>query len=311
MHARSALFDLYGDHLRTRGGEAPVAALVRLMSALGIAAPAVRTAVSRMVRQGWLTPVALPQGPGYALTAKGVHRLEDAGERVYRSSDLDWDGRWHLLVTSRVASRTTRQRLDAQLPFLGYAQVADRMWVAPRPHEDADGLILAEGLRVQRFTAVHEGPAAGAGSVTDMVTRAWELDSLGEAYEQWLTEATQLLAPRARRRRGRVRAAQRAGPRVAEVPVPRPGTPPAPASRRTGRGPRPRTTSRRSRAASCPRPRGTSTPASPADPVLPHGRRVSRNGRIAASRSARFPPLDGRRGPTVRRIGQQRARAGS
>ena len=93
-----------------------------------------------------------------------------------------------------MASRTTRQRLDAQLSFLGYAQVADRMWVAPRPHEDADGLIVAEGLRVQRFTAVHEGPAAGAGSITDMVTRAWELDSLGEAYERWLTEATRLLA---------------------------------------------------------------------------------------------------------------------
>ncbi len=193
MHARSALFDLYGDHLRARGGEAPVAALVRLLSALGIAAPAVRTAVSRMVGQGWLTPVTLAQGPGYALTPMGIHRLEDAGQRVYRSSDLEWDGRWHLLVTSRVASRTTRQRLDAQLPFLGYAKVADRMWVAPRPHEDAEGVILGEGLRVQRFMATHEGPEAGVGSVTDMVTRAWELDSLGLAYEQWLAEATDLL----------------------------------------------------------------------------------------------------------------------
>ena len=52
MHARSALFDLYGDHLLARGGRAPVAALVRLLEPLGIAAPAVRTAVSRMVRQG-------------------------------------------------------------------------------------------------------------------------------------------------------------------------------------------------------------------------------------------------------------------
>ena len=47
---------------------------------------------------------------------------------------------------------------------------------------------------MQRFTAVHEGPDSGVGSITDMVTRAWELDSLGEAYEQWLAEATQLLA---------------------------------------------------------------------------------------------------------------------
>ncbi|HZB33633.1 MAG TPA: PaaX family transcriptional regulator, partial [Streptosporangiaceae bacterium] len=57
MNARSALFDLYGDHLRDRGGRAPIAAVVKMLSALGIAAPAVRTAVSRMVRQDWLEPV--------------------------------------------------------------------------------------------------------------------------------------------------------------------------------------------------------------------------------------------------------------
>ena len=56
MHARSALFDVYGDHLRTRGNEAPVAALLRLLEPVGIAAPAVRTAISRMVLQGWLAP---------------------------------------------------------------------------------------------------------------------------------------------------------------------------------------------------------------------------------------------------------------
>ena len=39
VDARSALFDLYGDHLRSRGAQAPVAALVRLLASLGIAAP--------------------------------------------------------------------------------------------------------------------------------------------------------------------------------------------------------------------------------------------------------------------------------
>ncbi len=194
MHARSALFDLYGDHLRSRGDAAPVAALIRLMGALDIAAPAVRTAVSRMVGQGWLAPVRLDAGPGYALTPKGIHRLDDAGERVYRSSDLAWDGRWDVLVTSRVTRRTARQRLAAQLPFLGYAQVSDRTWVAPRPHPDAVELIVTEGLRVQRFDAVHDGPETGSGSVTDMVTRAWELDSLADAYTQWLVDASLLLA---------------------------------------------------------------------------------------------------------------------
>ena len=69
MQARSALFDVYGDHLRARGSEAPVAAVVRLLNPVGIAAPAVRTAISRMVMQGWLEPVQLSGGRGYRATA--------------------------------------------------------------------------------------------------------------------------------------------------------------------------------------------------------------------------------------------------
>ncbi|HET6213670.1 MAG TPA: PaaX family transcriptional regulator, partial [Micromonosporaceae bacterium] len=98
MQARSALFDLYGDYLRPRGGRAPVAALVRLLAPLGIAPPAVRTAVSRMVRQGWLHPLRLSSGPGYLLTPKAARRLDEAGARIYRTATQRWDGRFDLLV---------------------------------------------------------------------------------------------------------------------------------------------------------------------------------------------------------------------
>ena len=74
MNARSALFDVYGDHLRPRGGAAPVAALVRLLAPLGIAAPAVRTAISRMVRQGWLEPVRPPTARATASPPRAERR---------------------------------------------------------------------------------------------------------------------------------------------------------------------------------------------------------------------------------------------
>ena len=93
VNARAALFDLYGDHLRSRGGRASVAALVRLLAPLGIAAPAVRTAVSRMVRQGWLVPARLSQGPGYEATSKCVRRLDEAALRIYRVGTITWTGR--------------------------------------------------------------------------------------------------------------------------------------------------------------------------------------------------------------------------
>src|SRR4051812_2281307 len=111
MQARSALFDLYGDHLRTRGGQAPVAALVRLLACLDIAAPAVRTAVSRMVRQGWLEPVSTDPGRGYRLTERASLRLDEAAARIYRLRPPEvWDGRWSIALLEHPPNRTTRER---------------------------------------------------------------------------------------------------------------------------------------------------------------------------------------------------------
>ena len=188
MNARSALFDLYGDHLRTRGKHAPIAALVRLLATLDIAAPAVRTAVSRMVRQGWLEPVRLPQGRGYALTAKAARRLDEAGRRIYRDTPDAWDGRWHLLVLQHIPDRAQRERVRAGLRYLAYAPLDDTTWLSPRASPELDALFDAEDVRAERFASVYQGDAHG------LVERAWDLDGLARAYERWVGEAADLVA---------------------------------------------------------------------------------------------------------------------
>jgi phenylacetic acid degradation operon negative regulatory protein len=188
VNARSALFDLYGDHLRSRGGRAPVAALVRLLAPLGVAAPAVRTAVSRMVRQGWLEPVRLPEGPGYALTPRAVRRLDEAAARIYRTQRSDWDGSWHLLVTAAATDRSRRDRVRSALTFLGYAQLDDATWIGPRWSEEVDGLLEVEGLRAERFAARHDGDSLG------LVRRAWDVEGLARSYTRWLADAATLVS---------------------------------------------------------------------------------------------------------------------
>jgi phenylacetic acid degradation operon negative regulatory protein len=188
MNARSALFDLYGDHLRTRGRSAPIAALVRLLAALDIAAPAARTAVSRMVRQGWLSPARLPQGRGYALTTKAVRRLDEAGRRIYRDAPDTWDGRWHLLVIQHIPDRVRRERLRAGLAYLGYAPLDDTTWISPRASAELEPLFEAEGVRAERFASSYDGDPRG------LVARTWDIDGLARAYERWIGEAEDLLA---------------------------------------------------------------------------------------------------------------------
>jgi phenylacetic acid degradation operon negative regulatory protein len=187
VNARSSLFDLYGDHLRARGGVAPVAALVRMMAALDIAAPAVRTAISRMVRQGWLAPVRLPDGPGYGLTPRAERRLTEAAHRIYRTDVPPWDRRWHVLVVDNVAARAARERVRSGLAYLGYAPMRGGSWVSPRASSEVDALLAAEGARAHRFNAEYDGDDAV------LATDAWDLEGLGRAYRRWLAEARDLV----------------------------------------------------------------------------------------------------------------------
>lgn len=187
MQARSALFDLYGDHLRAHGDQAPVAALVRLLAPLGIAAPAVRTAVSRMVRQGWLVPIRLPAGPGYALTPKATRRLDEAAGRIYRTTKVTWNGSFDLIVLEPPPSRPARLRLAANLAFLGYGSISDNTWIAPRASEEISSLLVEARVRYDRFSATR---LDGTDGITSLVARAWDVPALARAYEKFVAELT-------------------------------------------------------------------------------------------------------------------------
>ena len=108
-----------------------MAAVVRLLAPVGIAAPAVRTAISRMVMQGWLEPVQLEGGRGYRATERATARLDRAAERIYRL-DRSRLGRRLAPAPPRAArGRAARHRLRADLAFVGYAELADHVWVSP------------------------------------------------------------------------------------------------------------------------------------------------------------------------------------
>lgn len=187
MNARSALFDLYGDHLRSRGGRARVASLVQLLAPLGIAAPAVRTAVSRMVRQGWLAPTKVDGAAGYKLTARAERRLDNAAARIYRTTANDhWDGEWHVIIPARPSDRASRERLRANLTYLGYAPLGDGTWLAARASLELEALLSSEKLTAERFVARNENDD------TKLVRRAWDLSAIAASYRQWLQQATTL-----------------------------------------------------------------------------------------------------------------------
>lgn len=140
-----------------------------------------------MVRQGWLTPIRLSEGPGYALTPQARSRLDEAAARIYRTREPRWDGAWDLLVLDQVDGRSARDRVRSGLGYLGYAPLSDSTWISPAVSPEVDGMLAAEGASYSRFAAHDDDPAARA-------ARAWDLDALAAAYRRWCDFAREVVA---------------------------------------------------------------------------------------------------------------------
>ncbi|WEV24883.1 PaaX family transcriptional regulator [Streptomyces sp. 71268] len=84
---RSLIVTYYGAYGRGAGGEpetVPVAALIRLLGAVGVDPPSVRSAVSRLKRRGLLVAAKTARGAaGYAPSPDAVQLLDDGDRRIY------------------------------------------------------------------------------------------------------------------------------------------------------------------------------------------------------------------------------------
>jgi phenylacetic acid degradation operon negative regulatory protein len=145
-----------------------------------------------MVRQGWLAPITLDAGAGYRLTPAAERRLSDAAERIYRTSSLEWDGCWHILVLQPVPDRARRIRVSNALAYLGFGRLAQSTWIGTRRSVEADDLLASERIQAHQFVGHDLGEPA------TVAAKAWDLTTLAAAYEQWREDAAELIEQPAR-----------------------------------------------------------------------------------------------------------------
>jgi phenylacetic acid degradation operon negative regulatory protein len=175
---------LYGLYAREHGSWLSVAAVVRLMAALGVEEPAVRSSISRLNRRGLLDARRVDGVAGYALTEVAQEILADGDARIFGRRRAEESDGWLLVVFSVPESeRDKRHQLRSELTRLGFGTVAPGVWVAPGHLADEAADVLGRrGLA--GYVELFRGASLGA--AREQVARWWDLDQLHMRYAEFL-----------------------------------------------------------------------------------------------------------------------------
>jgi phenylacetic acid degradation operon negative regulatory protein len=187
------VFDLFGDHLRYRGGEVRLRALVALMGCFDVPEPTVRVVAARLRREGWLRSRRAGRETVYALTDASWRLLDEGRARIFDRAAGPWDGQWHVVVYSvPETERALREQLRKTLAWLGFGPLSSSVWLSPH---DRIGRVRAEfaehsAVRLDAFHARSEGAEADR----DMAGRAWDLPAIDRDYAALLADHRPRLA---------------------------------------------------------------------------------------------------------------------
>ncbi|RZU24058.1 PaaX family transcriptional regulator C-terminal domain-containing protein [Streptomyces sp. BK239] len=183
---RSLIVTLYGAYGRFAAGPVPVAELIRLLAAVGVDSPSVRSSVSRLKRRGLLVPARTARGAaGYELSPEARQMLDDGDRRIYAAAPPEDEG-WVLAVFSVPESeRQKRHVLRSRLAGLGFGTAAPGVWIAPaRLYEETRHTL--ERLRLEVYVDFFRGEHLGFTPTVDAVARWWDLTALAERHEAFL-----------------------------------------------------------------------------------------------------------------------------
>ncbi|HEY78134.1 MAG TPA: phenylacetic acid degradation operon negative regulatory protein PaaX [Dehalococcoidia bacterium] len=193
LRPQSAILTLYGDYVLDRSGEIGIGSLITLLTNFGLSEHAIRSAVSRMSRSGFLTVRRDGRKSYYSLTGEIRNQLTEGAQRIFHQKTGHWDGTWNVVTYSVPEHRRqARDRLRRELGWMGYGALGEAAWISPYDlTREVEALVQKIGIgeHVQIFDAQHKGH-------TDpkvIVSRCWDLATIHGKYADFLTRYRPLL----------------------------------------------------------------------------------------------------------------------
>ena len=94
----SLVITVFGDLVQHRGGEVSTARLGVLMNRIGVEPGALRTALSRLSRDGWVTRERAGRTSLYRLSDRGLDRFAPATSMIYAPPRREPVAEWSVFV---------------------------------------------------------------------------------------------------------------------------------------------------------------------------------------------------------------------
>lgn len=183
----SLIVTVFGDAILPRGGEVLLADLLALLEGFSLNHSQVRTALSRLVADGWLAAERRGRHSLYRLTVIGRHRFDEATRRIYSGPPQAWRGGWHVAILPP-GGASARDALRKELGWLGFGTLAPGVMLHPDPDPASLASVIADLAAAERPLVI-AGDArrpVPAGLLHDLVARSWDLGALAQAYRQFL-----------------------------------------------------------------------------------------------------------------------------
>ncbi|OIK10395.1 phenylacetic acid degradation operon negative regulatory protein PaaX [Bacillus sp. MUM 116] len=185
-NTRSMIFTIYGDYIHHYGNKIWIGSLIRLLKEFGHNEQAVRVAVSRMLKQGWVESEKIENRSYYFLTKQGINRIEEAGNRIFKLHPSEWDGKWRVLMyTIPEEKRQIRDELRQELLWSGFGSFSNACWISPNNLEKEVKLLIKKydiSEYVDFFVSEYIGPRDNP----TLVERSWPLAEVVEKYEEFI-----------------------------------------------------------------------------------------------------------------------------
>lgn len=187
LRGGSLIITVFGDSISQHGNNVWLGSIINALEPFGLNSRLIRTAVHRLIQEGWLCAEMVGRRAYYRFTDAGLRRYEKAAQRIYAGQSPEWDGNWTLVICSNLADEP-RDRLRKELSWLGYGAINTNMLL----HPGVSGSGISDTLHdlgVADEVVVMDARAAGFSSghaLRQLTIASWPVRELAQRYEDFI-----------------------------------------------------------------------------------------------------------------------------